>query len=262
MSETRESRLKGIGAPKKHNGKAIVAFLDILGFSEKIKKHWDLPEQEPLKCILRLKKKTNNRPQSVSQTYDLSRAGESYSCRVQALSDHFIVSCAFQNENDDHAIFWSIVCLIENCHNIWANAINNGYTLRGGIEYGAIYWDKSDIIGPALIDAYNLENKIARTSRVIIGSNLNSMLKDLLNRYKELNSRKALLQLFVRDTDGYIILDPSELQINNVRVENVCALRDKATQTEHKYKYTGMITYMEQDLCSKKGINLTDFGGY
>lgn len=254
--------MENMATPAKYSGKAIVAFLDLLGFSEKIRNHWN--DKDTLQCVLGLKKKTNNKPVGIQQVYNPARVSEIYECRVQAISDHFIVSCALNNEEDVHATFWSFVSLIENCQKICVEAIKNGYVLRGGMEYGSIYWDNADIIGPALIDAYNLENGVARTARIILGSKLNSMLQNLLNKSIKPNPPNVILQPLLRDVDGYIILDPLELLAfgNSVYVEDIEALRDKAEKPEQKYKYTGMITYMKRNLSTKKVLGIEDLGGY
>src|ERR1019366_3283485 len=51
----------------------------------------------------------------------------------------------------------------------WATAIREGYTIRGAIELGQIYWSGSETIGPPFAASYWLESNIARTSRVIFG---------------------------------------------------------------------------------------------
>ena len=52
---------------------------------------------------------------------------------------------------------------------IWQQCILKGFTIRGGIEYGSFYWTEKDVIGPAYINAYNLESKDADISRILCG---------------------------------------------------------------------------------------------
>lgn len=45
-----------LGNIDNHKGEGLVAFIDILGFSEEILSNWNDPKNDPLKKILNLKK--------------------------------------------------------------------------------------------------------------------------------------------------------------------------------------------------------------
>ena len=101
--------------------------------------------------------------------------------------------------------------ILGNISYIWSTFIRNGYTIRGAIDFGDIYWDENELIGPAFINAYNLESEVARVSRVIVSSNLNKVLKDLVSKHKSTLLIDHLMQSFRKDVDGYIIVDPKIL---------------------------------------------------
>ena len=90
---------------------------------------------------------------------------------------------------------------------MWSTFIRNGYTIRGAIDYGDIYWDENELIGPALINAYCFESEVAKTSRVVVSSNLNRVLKDLFSIQRS-TMIDRLMRKFRKDIDGYIIVDP------------------------------------------------------
>ena len=43
---------------------------------------------------------------------------------------------------------------------LWRISKDKGFTIRGGVDFGDLFYTPSEIIGPAYIDAYNLESKL------------------------------------------------------------------------------------------------------
>lgn len=57
---------------------------------------------------------------------------------------------------------------------ITSNLIAFGFLLRGGVTRGEIFHDGNLVFGPALIEAYDLESKVASTPRVILSKELSA----------------------------------------------------------------------------------------
>ncbi|MDH5763787.1 MAG: hypothetical protein OEZ51_12445 [Nitrospinota bacterium] len=55
-----------------------------------------------------------------------------------------------------------------------SNLINFGFLLRGGVTRGELFHDSGLVFGPALIEAYKLEDKVAVTPRVILSNELSA----------------------------------------------------------------------------------------
>ena len=55
-----------------------------------------------------------------------------------------------------------------------SNLIGFGFLLRGGVTRGELFHDSGLVFGPALIDAYKLESKVASTPRVILSNELSA----------------------------------------------------------------------------------------
>jgi hypothetical protein len=68
--------------------------------------------------------------------------------------------------------------------------LNQGILIRGGIAYGDIYFNKNQIYGPALNQAYELETKYAVYPRIVLSPNLiketksNKLLKSESHTYE------------------------------------------------------------------------------
>jgi len=55
-----------------------------------------------------------------------------------------------------------------------SNLIHFGFLLRGGVTRGQLFHDSGLVFGPALIEAYELESKIASTPRVMLSKELSA----------------------------------------------------------------------------------------
>ena len=146
---------------------------------------------------------------------------------------------------------------------VWSTFIRNGYTIRGAIDYGDIYWDENELIGPALINAYRFESEVARTSRVVFSSNLNKKLKDLFNTQRS-TMVDSLRSKFRKDIDGYIIVDPKILYTSEAEqkslVDCLKKMRDDAPIGIVREKYNPLISMLDDN--TKEVLNAEDVGNY
>ena len=88
-----------------------------------------------------------------------------------------------------------------------------GLPVRGAVVLGKLYWPEKDeniILGPAMIDAYNLESTVAIYPRIVINEGLYEYIKDEKNKVyaNPLASERLLLKDFIRrDEDGVLFFD-------------------------------------------------------
>lgn len=199
------------GNVKHFKGIGYVCFLDILGFSQDILSNWSADESNPLDKILAIKSALPVlHDDEVEAEAELSRSVRSYVCRVNTVSDSITIAFGLENKLIIGDLILGLEALLANVREVWRTAIELGYTLRGAIDFGDIYWDKNELIGPAFINAYRLESEIARVSRVVVSSKLNKLLSDLASNYSS-GITGHLLSNFRKDIDGYIILDPYKM---------------------------------------------------
>ena len=64
----------------------------------------------------------------------------------------------------DFALAFS--CLSLNLRFVWDAVVDEGYVIRGAVELDQIFWSDNELIGPALVRAYDLERSCAKTARV------------------------------------------------------------------------------------------------
>lgn len=107
----------------------------------------------------------------------------------------------------------------------WARCLNHGFTVRGGIDYGDIYWDDNTVLGAPFINAYNIESSRADVSRVVCSHNFVKLIYDYLEQATNDSAvRKSqhqtilndILRALMLDYDGFICLNPHNLYIAEV----------------------------------------------
>ena len=251
-----------LGNNNKFKGTGYVCFLDVLGFSNDILKNWNSTESHPLEKILSIK---NNMPgfSGIEENDDGLNSHRTYVCRVNTISDSVTICFGY----NDNIIIGDLVLGLEvvlgNISYIWSTFINNGYTIRGAIDFGDIYWDENELIGPAFINAYRLESEVANKSRVIVSSNLNKVFKDLVSRYKS-PITDHLMQQFRKDVDGYIIVDPKILYRSdperNSLIDSLKKMRDAVPIGIVREKYNPLISMLSN--VAKADLKDEDVGTY
>ena len=249
-----------LGNSKKFKGIGCVCFLDVLGFSEDILKNWNATESNPLDKILSIK---NEMPTLSNDVDDDGRESRRiYVSRVSTVSDSVTVCFGYNEKLIVGDLVLGIEVLLADVFHIWRIIMGHGYTIRGAIDYGKIYWDENELIGPAFINAYSLESQVAKNSRVIVSSSLNEVLSNLEQRHPSVLT-EHLLKNFRKDVDGYIIVNPSKIYRDAPErwnlVERLKKMRDSLPKGVLREKYNPLISMLSLDDVS---IREGDLGGY
>lgn len=189
--------------------RAIVAFLDVFGFSGDIIKFWSDKDSSPLHKILRLKERSTI-PCRVGSLFPGTGILQIHNARIHTISDTVLLCHALPYNCSNEHFASALFAVFTKISTVWSHAIEVGYTIRGSVESGDIYWSPTETIGPALIYAYCLELKIARWSRVICGP---SLLKRMLLSEGALSL--ANFGMFDVGTDGLIEVNHFEVYDQN-----------------------------------------------
>lgn len=133
----------------------IVLFLDFLGFSEIV------GETESDEGKLRSLVAAMDRIKEIAT----DNSGVNKSQRLTHFSDSVVVSY----EVSDPAAVFMLLNAVAFCV---INLVERGYLVRGAIVSGKLYHTKNHIVGPAMIEAYRLESKVAVYPRILISEDL------------------------------------------------------------------------------------------
>ncbi|MEP3228086.1 MAG: hypothetical protein ABJN61_11645 [Flavobacteriaceae bacterium] len=157
----------------------IVAFIDILGFKEIIKKSENDSEQLqtvyealgflkkreiPDKWNLKLIEIEEDAQKRGMRGFDISNRTS-----ASAFSDSIVISVQVDDENLDE----SLSTLVANLSFVGSKLISDGILIRGGLTVGKIvHTDNGIVFGQGLIDAFHLETRAAKFPRIILSDKL------------------------------------------------------------------------------------------
>jgi len=250
-----------LGNSKKFKGTGYVCYIDVLGFSNDILNNWNNPTSNPLEKILAIKK----------EIPVLSEVGEddgkethrTYVCRVNSVSDSVTICFGYNDDIIIGDLVLGLLSVIGSISYIWSKCISEGYTIRGAIDFGEIYWDENELIGPAFINAYRLESEVSKNSRVLVSSNLNKIFANLVRKYKS-PLTDDLFERFRKDVDGYLIVNPNVLyQSHSERdslINSLKKIRDAAPSGIVRKKYNPLISMLSNNTTG--GLSDNDIGNY
>jgi hypothetical protein len=253
-----------LGNIEKHKGHGLVAFIDILGFSKEIIDNWENTEDNPLDKLLELKEHLPyHSNEELAKSDSKTKGKRIYPCRVQTISDSVVVSFGFDEKPVFGDIFLATISFFDTISVIWRNALEAGFTIRGAADWGPIFWNDKEIIGPSFINAYSLEQSQAKSSRVIISSSLNRNLAKVFNEAKTFWNDE-ILKILRKDNDGYLILNPHSLYDTNDENDKervIKLLNDLRLKANHinKEKYNPILTALNSD---KHFLLSDDLGKY
>ena len=215
----------------------IVAFVDLLGFSADVESSWSEGDDSPLSRLMRIKEAANRIPEQGIFCYFPGGTPpfdpRVHGARVHTISDSIVICSALPPSGKLNDLTIAMTTVLQGVQTAWLAAIREGYTIRGALELGEIFWSKEETVGPALVRAYQLENKIAKTSRVILGP---LFLKNLLDRMNDDWSAWPSSEWLSVSDDELIELSPHNLKDDRT-LDGLVALQKKAGKRANKYDH-------------------------
>jgi len=149
----------------------IVAFMDVLGFSQMILDY----ENDKNASILEDFKIAFQTSLDLLETklgYTINLVKWKEKLEYRTFSDCICVSIVSDIEgiyfNNNLNLFLSFICMFQSL----MLQLKRGYLIRGGVSIGSFYADQSMIFSKALIEAYQLESKEAIVPRILISEKI------------------------------------------------------------------------------------------
>ncbi|MGM4918519.1 hypothetical protein [Tardiphaga sp. 813_E8_N1_3] len=176
--------------------KQIVLFLDFLGFAEASKRMGDNIQNDLLSL---LKTIADLRSEFSITTEDIDNGSKRHSLKptVSTFSDHIVLSYPLGRFSAElgSSTFMILSQIHEYAARIALMALRLGFLIRGGVAVGSLYHSGGVVFGEAMVDAYNLESKIAVYPRIVVADAL-------------LSEMKGASELWIRrDFDGLLIVN-------------------------------------------------------
>ncbi|ARN57120.1 hypothetical protein [Sedimentisphaera salicampi] len=199
---------------------SFVAFMDTLGFSDKIKEseNNECVVEEIVKSLSVFSKFPSGESQKNSSN-DCDR--KQIDVRISWFSDSIIF--VMRKDKETISDFLYMVRFLQD--ELWRNKT----CLRGAITCGKMYWRKGGnskiTFGPALIKAINLESKIAIYPRIIVSNSLYDYIKereiDAFPFASSEENNKQLSDYIIEDNDGVRFLDLLNPEIKRSDIEKI-----------------------------------------
>lgn len=175
----------------------IVAWVDLLGFSEQIR---DADTPEKFQAAYRRIRDVHEEfdKETASAEPDQGELNESLGKRIIALSDGLVIALNLEGDSPAATIsshYEQIGSFLEALRLAQARCASVGNFVRGGIALGYFWFEDDILLSPALVQAYEMETRatLARNPVII-------MRRDLANEVRALKSEEGY-------TDDY---DPME----------------------------------------------------
>jgi hypothetical protein len=182
--------------------KCVVAFIDLLGTSEAIKNDENDTNLNTMNYILQ---------SAIDMSADnhLTKA----TVQVKAFSDNIVFAMEIPNDSDNMEHMSRVHNILEICAYFQIAAFKMGISTRGGITIGDFFCNEIFVWGKGLLRAYTLESKIAIFPRIVIDTNVISLVPDCDNSGKKHHIKT--------DVDGVVFLDYLSFFCSNTRNEYI-----------------------------------------
>lgn len=172
---------------------SVVAFVDILGYSEMVKEAER--QGKSYDFLVRIRDAINNGlewllPEFVAGGYDKDLY------RVKVFTDNIVIGYPIFHDAEAE-----LGHVFNNLGYFQLEMVNHGFFIRGGLSIGELFMDDNIVYGPGLIEAYQAEADLARDPRIVLADTAAKAVKEHLTYYASVESSPQSRDLLI-DTDG------------------------------------------------------------
>ena len=244
----------------KEEGKKVFApsfcvYFDILGFSDKISNI----ESDGLNYFNDYLKTLDNILKYLTKHNNYGDDNKHKRFELKIFTDNFVIG--FPVNNDGETEFGEIFDVLSY---IQYEFIKNNIFIKGAISFSNLYMDKNIVIGTALIDAYQLEEKYSIYPRIILSKEVSEKVNQYINYFAEKKGCPENKRCLI-DKDGYYFINYldflMEHYIDNddnemyIEIENELLL--------HKVKILEQLElYFKNDRIFEKFVWLANYHNY
>jgi hypothetical protein len=169
----------------------IILFLDFLGFKEIVE--GTIENDGNLQILLK----------AIDRLYDIGREDRDlYRSRsITAFSDSVVISYAVHEQSAVYDLLTDIAFAV-------IDLAISGFLVRGAVTIGDLIHTKRYLVGPAMVKAYELESRIAKSPRVVIDPKLVSIARKAhADQHDGEHEARYVEALMTKDDDGQHYFD-------------------------------------------------------
>lgn len=202
----------------------LVVFIDVLGFKDHLKKTVDQNNQDStdnIKILIRV--------YDIIKHHLVTDNSETLEKNITIFSDCIVLSIVPKNDN--------VLIILQSIKDMIISLIGINILCRGGVSYGKIIHNDNYVFGPALVESYTLEDKVANNPRIILHSSVVHHINNRTNGDKDILTRTLL----TKDFDGYYYIDyfnkhtNDEFKYNQSHLETLYKIKKIVVDNFKKY---------------------------
>lgn len=175
--------------------KSFCAYMDILGFSEKIAKN-------DLNFFNQYLNTLNQELQHIEKKYDLSNEEGDKSFELKIFTDNFVFGQPWFDEYGES----ELGDLFEVLSHLQFTFAKSNIFVRGAISMSDLYMDENIVLGPAIIESYKLESERSIYPRIILSKDVINVVKEHISYYGN-SPHSPQNKEYLIDIDGYHFLN-------------------------------------------------------
>lgn len=198
--------------------KYLVAFLDILGFKDYVKKCLDEKDFESLNKSGEILEET------ISNSIELPKNRIDFKekeIKYNQFSDCIYVAIPYLDRKNKSFID-ALVILIVLLRTYQSTMFRGNFYVRGGISLGFHLESQRIVFSEGLINAYKLESEKAIYPRIILDDNVIKYIKDIFDNEKERILNLGIDKILLSDWDDTVFINPfswDSTQIKSLEME-------------------------------------------
>jgi len=159
---------------------SFCAYMDVLGLRDEMEKAqpWEgFDGPEPPRQLAGFHQVLTAAVDGLKDTF--RAANEFPDWEVKAFSDNVAIGYPVPNGDGWHEFGW----LMDLVSEFQCRLSTEGYFVRGGIDLGYLFMDDVTVYGPALVDAYKLEQDRSREPRIVLSNRVRSLVDQHLDTF-------------------------------------------------------------------------------
>lgn len=214
--------------------KSFCAYLDILGFSDKIIKN-DIPFFNNYIFTL------NSELKYLEKKHDLSNKKGYKSFDLKIFTDNFVFGQPWFDQYGES----ELGTLFQVLSHLQLTFAKSDIFIRGAISMSELYMDNNMVIGPALIESYKLESEKAIYPRIIMSKDVIEVINKHINYYSDKKSSPQN-KTFLVDIDGHHFINYlfilffdynyTKKQVIKELIQHKNAIENNLKRHEHDFK--------------------------
>ena len=174
--------------------KSFCAYIDILGFSEKIK-------QQDLKFFSKYLKMLDKELKYINQRHSSFHTKDKR-FELKIFTDNFVFGHPWHDESGEV----ELGIIFDVLSHIQLTFAKSNIFIRGAISVSNLYMDENIVLGPAIVESYELETKKAQYPRIILSDDVVKIVKKHIKYYGNNKSAPQNMEYLI-DIDGVYFIN-------------------------------------------------------